>query len=59
METRRRNNKMDMTVSEQLQFIKDQMCLCYCRYSEKLIEGKMKRDVLEGEYCKYCALKEI
>lgn len=50
---------MDMTVSEQLQFIKDQMCLSYCRYSEKLIEGKMKRDVLEGEYCKYCPLKEI
>lgn len=53
------NNKMDMTISEQLDYIADQVCYEYCRYYEQMENGVIKKKILKDCYCKNCPLKEI
>lgn len=56
MSGNRRNNKMDMTISEQLERIKSEICWKYCRFNS---EDESQNENLEIEHCNKCPLKEI
>ena len=58
----RKNNKLDMTIVEQLQNIKDKICDDYCIY--RSMAFSQHKDVDEAEeylsrYCEECPLNEL
>lgn len=59
-EHRRRKNKADMTVTEQIELIRDSMCENYCKYQEKAYsehkDPDEAMDVLINQYCTDCPL---
>lgn len=59
----RKTNKMDMTVTEQLEHIKEDICDHYCKHMEK-VQGTHKHpkydfDYLQVTYCSTCPLNEL
>ncbi len=57
---RRRNNRQDMTISEQLEQIKEEVCDDICKYrNSKDYRGLMSQESLE-EICKHdCPLNKL
>ena len=56
----RKNNKADMTVSEQLQAIGDRFCADYCKHG-KTIKTLTDDELSEfmKEHCKHCPVTEL
>ena len=60
MENRRRKNKMDMRITEQLDAIADKICEGYCKYSAEYTKGDTDRtEELIKEHCNGCPLLEL
>ena len=64
----RKNNKMDMTVIEQIESIKQAMCNDYCKYPseyhEKVLRDEIQNDDVANdtmceEICSKCPLTEL
>lgn len=55
----RKNNKMDMTVTEQIYAIVEDFCLHYCKYRDTWDEKKEGCELLESEHCRNCPLGEL
>lgn len=56
------NNIQDMTISEQVEAIKADICRNYCKYLEKLeldLEANEAQETLEEEYCANCPLTRL
>jgi predicted metal-dependent peptidase len=57
-EHRRRNNKERMTIIEQLESMRDNICENYCKYQEKAYsehkDPDEAMDVLINQYCNNC-----
>lgn len=51
----RKNNKLDMTVIEQIEVIKAEICDKYCKYTTVIM---LEADDLDKE-CQYCPLKRL
>ena len=59
----RRKNKLDMTITEQMQSVADRMCDCYCKYPD-IYRGKIKdvdeaQEQMQHEQCEHCPLMEL
>lgn len=54
----RRNNKQEMTITEQLAYVKECICADYCRYVDLKHHGKVSEAELK-ECCEYCPLNEL
>lgn len=59
----RRKNKLDMTVTEQLQSIVDTICDKYCKYPDEYM-GKIKdvdeaQEAMQHEVCEHCPFMEL
>ena len=63
MTGQRHNNKMDMTIAEQVEAAREQICSKYCKYTEAYL-GRYK-DVDEAwerqcaDICNFCPMKEL
>lgn len=55
----RKNNKMDMTVTEQIYAIVEDFCLHYCKYRDTWDEKKEGCELLESEHCRNCPFGEL
>lgn len=55
----RKNNKMDMTVTEQINAIADNICRNYCKYPDTWDEEKEGCELSESEHCRNCPLGEL
>ena len=55
----RRNNKADMTISEQIESIKERMCDQYCKWPDKWDEEAEGIPLFESEHCEHCPLMEL
>ena len=58
----RRNNKERMTVPEQLQKIKDEICSDYCRYSDtERVPGDVQDHFarMREEKCRECPINDL
>lgn len=56
----RRKNKMDMTISEQIQNVSDRVCHEICKYYDK--GKKLSNEDLEKftqEHCLHCPIGEL
>ena len=51
----RKNNKLDMTVREQLEEIRAELCDSYCKYTSVI---ELEPDELEKE-CEYCPFTKL
>lgn len=60
MENQRRNNPAEMTIHEQLEKIKEEVCDDICKYrNSKDYRGKLSQESFE-EICKYdCPLNKL
>ena len=59
----RTKNKLDMTISEQLQKMVDTICDCYCKYPDEY-RGKIKdvdeaQETMINEVCAHCPFMEL
>lgn len=59
----RRKNKIDMTITEQLQSMVDTFCDCYCKYPDEY-RGKIKdvdeaQETMQHEVCERCPFMEL
>ena len=56
----RRKNKMDMTISEQIQNVSDRVCHEICKYYGKS-EGMSNKDLekFTQEHCLHCPIIEL
>lgn len=67
MKNNRRNNKMNMSITEQLESIKEYCCDTLCKYREAFEIGSKAypdrittgKENLEDLYCENCKIKEI
>ena len=58
----RKNNKLDMTIVEQLELIKAKMCDDYCIYRSMAYSANKDVDAAEeylAGYCEECPLKNL
>lgn len=55
----RKNNKMDMTVTEQINAIAEDFCNHYCKYPDIWDEEKEGCELSESEHCANCPLGEL
>lgn len=60
----RKNNKSEMTITEQFEVIKEKMCGGYCKYpevAERLSIGDPDeaQEWLKDNFCNNCPLKEL
>lgn len=58
----RKNNKLDMTIIEQLEQIKEKMCDEYCIYRSMAFSTNKDVDAAEeylAGYCEECPLNEL
>lgn len=56
----RKKNKVDMTVTEQLNAISDRMCEEYCKYYEKMKDmDEEESEKYADVYCLNCPLGEL
>ena len=59
----RHNNKMDMTIAEQVEAVKEQICRDYCKHTEAYL-GKYKdpdeaQEKLLADICQFCVMREL
>lgn len=63
MENQRRNNIADMTITEQFEAIKEQMCDDYCKFRELSFEENKDPDDayewLQNNHCEHCPLGRL
>lgn len=58
-ENRRRNNPLEMTLSEQILKAKETMCREYCKYTDVKRRGQISQETLD-EICEYdCPLNKL
>ena len=59
----RSNNKADMTITEQLEVIKEKICDKYCKHTENYLSCYKDPDEAwekqNADICNYCPLKEL
>ena len=64
----RKNNKNDMSITEQLEVVKDSICIGYCKYYEAAHDNavtsvykneKEASNWLWATHCKCCPVREI
>lgn len=59
----RRRNKADMTVTEQLDRIKDTVCTTRCKYMDMVLgthqSPDLDMDYLQETYCATCPMNEL
>lgn len=55
----RKNNVEDMTITEQLQKIFDEMCSHYCKYPDLWDEEKEGCELVDSEHCQNCPLGKL
>lgn len=59
----RKNNKSEMTITEQFKVIKEKMCSGYCKYPQISLENIKDPDEaqewLEDNFCNTFPLKEL
>lgn len=58
-QNRRQRNKMDMTVSEQLEHIGNEFCDHYCKWPMLWDEEKEGCELSESEHCNNCILLQL
>ena len=58
-EDRRRNNPIDMTLSEQILKAKEEMCRDYCRYTNIKKRGEISQETLEDICDHDCPLNKL
>ena len=60
---RRKTNKADMTVTEQLNEVRRQICDNYCKYMDLVLETHQSPDLdmdyLQETYCSTCPMNEL
>ena len=60
---RRKTNKADMTVTEQLNEVRRQICDNYCKYMDIILEthqsSDLAMDYLQETYCATCPMNEL
>lgn len=60
---RRKTNKADMTVTEQLNEVRRQICDNYCKYMDMVLETHQSPDLdmdyLQETYCATCPMNEL
>ncbi|MBQ1294566.1 MAG: hypothetical protein IIY21_11035 [Clostridiales bacterium] len=54
----RRNNPAEMTIYEQLEKIKEEVCTRYCRYALRNRNGHMSNKLLD-DTCTRCPLNKL
>lgn len=58
-ENRRRNNPIDMTLTEQILKVQEEMCNEYCKYTDVKRRGLISHETLDT-ICKYdCPLNKL
>lgn len=55
----RRNNIADMTISEQIEVIKAQICNDYCRQTVRLENGEIDEEYFYNEICGNCPMRRL
>lgn len=54
----RRNNPAEMTICEQIEKIKEEVCTRYCRYALRCRNGHMSSKLLD-DTCNRCVLNKL
>ena len=56
----RKNNKMDMTIAEQMAVVREKMCDEYCKYPAQFAD-EHDNEAIEQlmEICNFCPLKAL
>ena len=55
----RKKNKVDMTISEQLDVITDAICKTRCKYFDTWDEEAEGCELSESEHCQNCPINEL
>lgn len=55
----RRNNPEEMTIAEQLEVIKEEVCDKLCRYPDMVDSGAMTKEYFEIECEYHCPLRKL
>ena len=57
----RKNNKMDMTIVEQLNVVKKKICDNYCKYPAQMLKDYGETEGVDRLMykCAFCPLKEL
>ncbi len=58
MANQRRNNPAEMTINEQLEKIKEEVCDRYCRYTLRNRNGHMSNKLFD-DTCNRCPLNKL
>ena len=63
LEVTRHNNKMDMTIAEQVEAVKEQICRDYCKHTEEYLSCYKDPDEAEekllADMCNFCPLSRL
>lgn len=62
MHGNRRNNKEDMSITEQLEAMKDKICIGYCKYFEEadsMFDSETEMENYLRATCEKCPLMEL
>ena len=57
-QNRRRNNPQDMSIVEQLEKIKEEVCDRYCRYTSRNRNGHLSNKLFD-DICNRCPLNKL
>lgn len=59
----RKNNKADMTITEQIAAVREKICDSYCRYTEQYLscykDPDEAQEKLLADICQYCVMREL
>lgn len=59
----RHNNKMDMTIAEQIAAVREKICDDYCKYTEQYLgcykDPDEAQEKLLADMCQYCPMREL
>lgn len=55
----RTNNKLDMTITEQLNAIAEDFCMNYCKWPDLWDEEAEECELSESEHCQNCPFGKI
>lgn len=59
MNGKRRKNKSEMTITEQIEAIFDDMCTHYCKWPDQWDEEAEGCELSESEHCNNCPLLRL
>lgn len=59
MSGERRNNPADMSITEQLRAIAEDMCMNYCKWPDLWDEEKEGCELADSEHCANCPMGKI